>query len=221
MSSLWLNASSDEEEVPQQVSPKMDTVSGAAVACALSPGPKTAVPPQAAEGPGLASDLALQTPPSKLMSRSLFKDVEPEDTETPPPVSPKLRQMAAEAAAKSAAKAKSKPKAKAAARGAAGEDSSGGRGKDKQARAVRGTANTFAGNRPPKDPVLREQFMAIRDAYFKEVEEDANGKRKRSKSMNQDSFLKSMRGHISADTREVCGQVGLGLTRVVKPLAQS
>ncbi|CAE7810686.1 unnamed protein product [Symbiodinium sp. CCMP2456] len=186
MSSLWLQQSSDEEEVrhevsqkmgavpePDEQSQKMGAVPETAVAVEMSPGPK----------PGASSQSG--SPSSKAT------------------VSPRQQKLAATAAVKVAVRVKTKSKPKV----AADENNSAGRGKDKQTRASRGTANTFAGNRPPKDPVLREQFMAIRDAYFQEVAKDTNGKRKKGTSTNQDSFLKSMRGHLSADNRrDVSGQ---------------
>lgn len=41
------------------------------------------------------------------------------------------------------------------------------RGVDKKARAARGTAGTFAGRRPPKDPVKLEQYQQMQQDYLK------------------------------------------------------
>jgi hypothetical protein len=47
-----------------------------------------------------------------------------------------------------------------------------------KARALRGTAGTFCGRRPPKDPASRTEFEALRDAYYTLVAKDKEATQK-------------------------------------------
>ena len=67
------------------------------------------------------------------------------------------------------------------------------RGSDKVPRASRGSAGTFAGRRPPKDPSLRATFDAIKNSWHTEQKE---AKSKYKIPVGQDHYLQFMQAAL-------------------------
>ena len=65
-----------------------------------------------------------------------------------------------------------------------------------KARAVRGSAGTFAGRRPPKDPILKATFESIRDTF---PDERIEAKEKYGITLSQDNYWFHMQKALKAN----------------------
>ena len=96
------------------------------------------------------------------------------------------------------------------------EASTSGTGEDnKKARARRGTAGTFCGRKPPKDPVLKVEFDLIRDEHTKikkRQAEEKKGEKSTSKEVgSSNELLQAMKTTIAKLKRSHPGKAGDGV----------
>lgn len=77
------------------------------------------------------------------------------------------------------------------------------RGIDKVKRAARGSAGTFAGRRPPKNPTKLAFYNQLKQDYEKTMKEikstPKNGKKTKPATMSQESFWQHMRSAMKKD----------------------
>ena len=88
-----------------------------------------------------------------------------------------------------------------------------------KARALRGTAGTFCGRRPPKDPASRAEFESVRVEYYvlmakdkeevKKAKADKTSLRKIPPTMIKEEYYKSVSKRIASLKEEMPGPPGL------------
>ena len=89
-----------------------------------------------------------------------------------------------------------------------------------KARAVRNTAGTFAGRRPPANPQKLEVFMKMKELYYETRPDQQEGpSKKRKGSTNQNQYYAFMQKEMAKlASAGVRGQLKLGETELLKIL---
>ncbi|CAE7834949.1 unnamed protein product [Symbiodinium sp. CCMP2592] len=193
MASVWMgDAASDSDQMEEEWDESTATV------IVEPPKSSTAAPPKSSDAAPPKSTTAASGPSHVASASSAPEDEGQQNSKSP-------TCWIKAAAARSAGKAKAKAETLAKPKGVAhrilskqARDSvSKPRSADKTKRAARGSAQTFAGRRPPKDPQLCEAFHTIRQGFY-----DEKSKRKaekRTMSVGQELFLLKMKDFMEKD----------------------